>query len=315
MESNTFATSTYIATNMKDASDYVRDLRNLDEWTLYSRMIEQMDENTWRGTASGYQHDLFYHARPVETPSFGGVEWHCGYKYGEYFQCYPALLFPSSYLGSDEPGVYFHWLSFIGPERRTTMLMQGIHWVHTAEIRSLKGALERRAGHDRAVQGRFEIQTSAIYVDAPPDLATEYLGDVRNLGEWGYFLKSDGEADAAKGQFKDEYGQKLEVTAIKHDLGKYVILEFEHRYRSSNWTQRSLLVLMPCDYAFSAPKARGFIAHRIVFFEKNVVPLHGKLQIEDYGAESMSLKRVLENKAGNLASFNRGMSYLPEAAA
>ena len=46
MESNTFATSTYIATGMKQASDYVRDLRNLDEWTLYSRMIEQMDDNT-----------------------------------------------------------------------------------------------------------------------------------------------------------------------------------------------------------------------------------------------------------------------------
>ena len=28
----------------------------------------------------------------------------------------------------------------------------------------------------------------------------------------------------------------------------------------------------------------------------------------------MSLKRVLENKAGNLQSFGRGMSYLAEAA-
>ena len=125
----------------------------------------------------------------------------------------------------------------------------------------------------------------------------------------------DGEADATKGRFVDEYGQKLEVTSTRHDLGKYSILEFEHRYLSSNWIQRSLLVLMPCDYAFSNPKARGFIAHRIVFFEKNVVPLHGKLQIEDYGAESMSLKRVLENRAGNLASFNKGMSYLAEAVA
>ena len=45
------------------------------------------------------------------------------------------------------------------------------------------------------------------------------------------------------------------------------------------------------------------------------MPKHGKLQIKDYGAESMSLKRVLENKAGNLESFGRGMSYISERAA
>jgi len=38
--------------------------------------------------------------------------------------------------------------------------------------------------------------------------------------------------------------------------------------------------------------------------------VHGKLQIEDYGAESMSLKRLLESKAGNLDAFARGMSYI-----
>ncbi len=167
MESNTFATSTYIATPPPAAFDYLRELRNLDEWTLYSRMIEQMDENTWRGTASGYQHDLYYHVRPIETPNFRGVEWHCGYEYGKYFQCYPTLLFPTDYLGSDESGVYFHSLSFVGPERRTPMIMQGIHLVHTAEIRSLKGALERKAGLTEAAQGRFEIKTSSIFVDAP----------------------------------------------------------------------------------------------------------------------------------------------------
>ena len=73
MESNTFATSQYIATSQDAAFEYLRDLRNLDEWTLYSRMIEQVDENTWRGTASGYQHDLFYHVRPIETPLFNGA--------------------------------------------------------------------------------------------------------------------------------------------------------------------------------------------------------------------------------------------------
>lgn len=314
MESNTFATSTYIATDEAKAFEYLRDLRNLDEWTLYSRMIEQMDENTWRGTASGYQHDLYYHVRPIETAQFRGVEWHCGYEYKNYFQCYPALVFPASYLGSDEPGVYFHWLSFIGPARRTQMLMQGIHFVHTAEIRSLKGTLEREAGLDQAVHGRFDVQTASIFVDAPLELAVDYLGDVGNMGEWGFFLKRDGAASGEKGSFTDEYGQKVEITLRKYDLSNYAILEFEHHYPKFNWTQRNLMVLVPCSYAFGDPKARGCVQHRIAFFEKGVLPQHGRLQIEDYGAESMSLKRVLENKAGNLQSFNRGMSYLQEAA-
>jgi len=315
MESNTFATSTFIATAEKDAFAYLRDLRNLDEWTLYSRMIEQMDENTWRGTASGYQHDLYYHVRPIETPLFRGVEWHCGYEYGKYFQCYPALVFPASYVGSDEDGVYFHWLSFVGPERRTPMIMQGIHLVHTAEIRSLKGALERNAGLDAAAQGRFEIKTSSIFVDAPLELAASYLGDVRNLDEWGFFISEDGSVDADQGNFKDEYGQPVEVHARTHDLGEYVIIEFEHQYRRLNYTQRNLLMLVPCAYAFGNPKARGCVQHRIAFFDKEAPPRHGKLKIEDYGAESMSLKRVLEQRAGNLESFSRGMSYIPESVA
>ncbi len=108
---------------------------------------------------------------------------------GKYFQCYPALVFPASYVGSDEPGVYFHWLSFVGPERRTPMIMQGIHFVHTAEIRSLKAALERKAGHDAAAPGRFAIETASIFVDAPLDLAADYLGDLRAMTEWAYFIR------------------------------------------------------------------------------------------------------------------------------
>ena len=314
MESNTFATSAYIATSPDKAFEYVHELRNLDEWTLYSRMIEQMDENTWRGTASGYQHDLYYHVRAIETPMFKGVEWHCGYKYGEYFQCYPMLLFPASYVGSDEPGVYFHWLSFVGPDRRTPMIMQGIHTVHTAEIRSLKGALERKAGLTEAAHGRFEVKTNSIFVDAPYQLAADYLGDLRNLGEWGFLVKPSGAVDAREGAFTDEYGQKVEVVLRRHDLGHYAILEFEHRY-GSGFVQRNCMFLVPCSYAFGNPEAKGFVQHRVAFFEKEALPKHGKLQIEDYGAESMSLKRVLENKAGNLESFGRGMSYISERAA
>ena len=315
MENNTFATSAYIATSPEKAFDYIRELRNLDEWTLYSRMLEQMDENTWRGTASGYQHDLYYHVREVHTPMFKGVEWHCGYEYGKYFQCYPTMLFPASYVGSDEPGVYFHWLSFVGPERRTPMIMQGIHIVHTAEIRSLKGALERKAGLTAAARGRFEIKTSSIFVDAPYQLAAEYLGDIRNLGEWGFSIRPESAPGADKGVFTDEYGQRVEVQVRRHDLGEYAIIEFEHRYDNANWVQRSCMVLVPCSYAFGEPGARGCVQHRIAFFDKTALPRHGKLQIEDYSAESMSLKRLLENKAGNLQSFGRGMSYISEKAA
>lgn len=314
MESNTFATSAYIETAPDKAFEYIHELRNLDEWTLYSRMIEQMDEHTWRGTASGYQHDLYYHVRAIKTPMFNGVEWHCGYKYGEYFQCYPTLLFPASYVGSDEPGVYFHWLSFVGPARRTPMIMQGIHTVHTAEIRSLKGALERKAGLTEAAQGRFEIKTDSIFVDAPFELAADYLGDLRNLGEWGFLVKPNGAVDAREGTFADEYGQKVEMVLRRHDLGHYTILEFEHRY-GSGFVQRNCMFLVPCSYAFGDPDAKGCVQHRVAFFEKAALPKHGKLQIEDYGAESMSLKRVLENKAGNLESFGRGMSYISERAA
>ena len=315
MESNTFATSQYIATSQDAAFEYLRDLRNLDEWTLYSRMIEQMDENTWRGTASGYQHDLFYHVRPIETPLFNGVEWHCGFKYGEYFQCYPTLVFPAEYLGSDEGGVYFHWLSFIGPKRRTPMIMQGIDYVHTAEIRSLKAVLERKAGHDAAVSGRHEIKTSSIFVDAPHDMAAEFLGDMRNFKDWAYFIRPDGEADKDRGEFRDEYDHPVEVTVRRHDMKEYSILEFEHQYRRLNYRQRNLLMLVPCSYAFGEPEAKGCIQHRIAFFPKDDSLRHGKLQLQDYGAEAMSLKRVLEHKAGNLESFSRGMSYIPEAAA
>ncbi len=311
METNTFATSIYINAPEKAVLSYLRDLRNLDEWTLYSRMIEQVDENTWRGTASGYQHDLYYHARPIETPLFGGVEWQCGIEYKKYFQCYPAIAFPASYVGSDEGGVYFHWLSFVGPERRTPMIMQGIHLVHTAEIRSLKGALERAAGLSAAAVGRFEIQTSSIFVDAPMEMAASFLGDVRNMEEWAYFMKPSSSPDARPGSFTDEYGQAVTVTVSTLACDKIAIIDFEHRYHKLDYVQRSCMVLVPCSYAFGNPDAQGCIQHRIAFFEKAAPPVHGKLRIEDYGAESMSLKRVLELKAGNLESFAKGGSYLP----
>ena len=84
--------------------------------------------------------------------------------------------------------------------------------------------------------------------------------------------------------------------------------------RAHDWGARRV-------YGYAGDGVGGLIGallaagHRVAFFERMALPKHGKLQIEDYGAESMSLKRVLENKAGNLDSFGRGMSYISERAA
>ena len=84
-------------------------------------MKEQVDSDTWIGTASGYQHPLYYHVRRLENPRFCGIEWQCGYEYKKYFKSYPVLLFPPDYIepGSTESGVYFHWVSVIDPVQRT----------------------------------------------------------------------------------------------------------------------------------------------------------------------------------------------------
>ena len=101
MEKNTFATSAYIAAPLETAHRYLGDLENLDEWTLGSRMVEQIDEDTWIGTASGYQRSLYYHVRRLDHPTFPGIEWQCGYKDKEYFKAYPVLLFPPAYVDPD----------------------------------------------------------------------------------------------------------------------------------------------------------------------------------------------------------------------
>ncbi len=151
MESNTFSTSVFIAAPAKTVHDYLGRLKNLDEWTLGSRMKEEVDADTWIGTASGYQRTLYYHVRRLENNRFYAIEWQCGYEYRNYFKSYPVLLFPPDYIepGSAESGVYLHWISVIDPVQRTPMIMQGIQTVHNSEARSLKAALEREDGPDR----------------------------------------------------------------------------------------------------------------------------------------------------------------------
>ena len=108
MEKNTYAISAFIATSPEAAFAYLRRLPNLDEWTLGSRMLEQVDEDTWIGSASGYQRTLYYHVRSLENPRFHAIEWQCGYAHREYFKSYPVMLFPTDYVesGSSERGVW-----------------------------------------------------------------------------------------------------------------------------------------------------------------------------------------------------------------
>ena len=67
MESNTFTTTIYAQTPAARAFDYLRRLQNLDEWTLGSRMITRIDDDTFMGTASGYQTMLCYHVQHART--------------------------------------------------------------------------------------------------------------------------------------------------------------------------------------------------------------------------------------------------------
>ncbi len=191
------------------------------------------------------------------------------------------------------------------------MIMEGIHTVHSSECRSLKGNLERKAGLTQAAKGRYHIDVDTMYIDAPIEMGVEYLKDVRNLDEWAHLLHPQGEISPESGDFVDEYGQKVKVTFRLNSLSKYYLLEQEYFYPDYNYYQRSPAILIPCAYAFNDPSAPGFIQHRISFWKVGETLPHGKLQIEDYGAESMNIKRTLEAKAGNTETFARGMSYIP----
>src|SRR5437870_1043169 len=179
MENNTFATTIYAATSPTRAFEYLRRLQNLDEWTLGSRMRTRIDDDTFMGTASGYQAALCYHVRTLEHPRIGAIEWQCGYRYGEYFKQYPVLIFPSRYADpdGDDDGCYVHWISVIDPARRTEMIMQGIGAVHRYEARGLKAALERGEGITGPAEGRMAVISDTMWVDAAIESAREYLGD------------------------------------------------------------------------------------------------------------------------------------------
>jgi len=314
MEKNTFSTSAYIAAPPETVYGYLCDLKNLDAWTLGSRMIEQVDEDTWIGTASGYQRRLVYHVRRLDHPQLHAIEWRCGYEPGQYFKAYPVLVFPPTYVDPDstEPGAYLHWVSVIDPVQRTPMIMEAISAVHRSECRALKAALERRAGLTEAARGRHRLDADTIYIDAPIDLAASYIGDARTMEAWSHLLRPEGEVLRDGGRFRDEYDQEVEATFRTHKLGDYRLVEQNFYYPKHDFLQRCPVLLIPCAYAFGDPAAPGVIHHRITFWDALAPPRHGKLQLEDFGAESLNVKRRLEAAAGNLETFQRGLSYTPQ---
>ena len=263
MESNTFATTIYAQTPAPRAFEYLRRLQNLDEWTLGSRMLARIDDDTWMGTASGYQTTLCYHVRALEHPRFAAIEWQCGYRYREYFKQYPVFVFPSRYANpnGDEDGSYIHWISVIDPARRTEMIMQGIASVHHYEARGLKAALERGEYVAEPGRGRMSVLSDTMWVDAPIALAREVLADRAALVTWAPHFRP---VDAAAGSFVDEYARRVQVELNACDLGDYVLVEQDYVYPDLGGTQRCPIVLIPSTRAFG-PDAPGFLLHRIAF--------------------------------------------------
>jgi hypothetical protein len=309
MEDNTFATTVYARTPATRAFAYLRRLQNLDEWTLGSRMLTRIDDDTFMGTASGYQTMLCYHVRTLEHPRLPAIEWQCGYRHREYFKQYPVFVFPSRYADprGDEDGSYIHWVSVIDPVRRTEMIMQGIAAVHHYEARGLKAALERAEGVTQPAEGRCSVLSDTMWVDAPIEMARMMLVDRETLPKWAPLFRA---VDAAAGSFVDEYARRVQVEFTACELGDYVLIEQDYAYPDFGMVQRCPIVLVPCARAFG-PDAPGFLLHRIAFVRSDGSQTHGRMTASDLCAESMAIKRLLEARAGNLASFARGMSYRP----
>ena len=93
-----------------------------------------------------------------------------------------------------------------------------------------------------------------------------------------------------------------------------MLVEQDYVHPRFGTLQRSPTLIIPLAHAFGDPSVPGALLHRITFWNDAAPARHGKLGIEDFGAENMNIKRQLEAKAGNLASFARGRSYVPPPA-
>lgn len=191
------------------------------------------------------------------------------------------------------------------------MIEQAVGVIHMSECRLLKVILERRDNHSEFVKGRYIINSDTIYVDASLELGREYLEKIHNLPEWARFLWQHNIVDLQSGEFLDKYGKMVKVTLRTRVMSSYFLIEEDYFYPEYDFLQRSLMILVPCPYAFGNPRASGFFLHRITFWEAGKTPCHGKLQMEEYIAESVNIKRLIEAKVGNLETFTHGMISSP----
>jgi hypothetical protein len=155
------------------------------------------------------------------------------------------------------------------------------------------------------------MEADTIYVNAPIEMGAEFLGDLRTMELWSHLLKPAGTIAPEHGAYLDEYLQKVEVTLRTNRFEEYYLVEQDYFHPGHNAMQRSPTFLIPLSHAFGDQAAPGFLLHRITFWKDGERPRHGKLGIEDFGAENMNIKRLLEAKAGNLSTFALGQSYIP----
>ena len=326
IERNTYAASAYIAVDRADVFAYTAELRNLDEWTLNSRMEKQIDERTWRGSATGYHDGLYYHVRTAAAAGIGVVEWHCGRQLGQYGQVYPVLVFPDSYprarpheqAGGDRAGTFVHWIACADPERVGESFMDGIGPVHDTEIRGLKAHLERRRGLAEPAQSDLTMASETIYVEAPFGLVRSYLANPRTTAAWSpLFTASRSSADRADDdgiEGTDEYDREVHLSSTVHDVGSWALIEQDYYYPADGLTLRCPLLVLPCSYVFGNPKADGVLVHR-VFWSGDDSGRFGRLAPASFGAEAVTIKRILEDEAGNRGALAASLSYRPSAPA
>jgi len=140
---NTFATSAYIATSLENAFNYLCSLENLDEWTLFSRMMSRrmkIPGVELRLAISMISTITLERSKTIFFAVLNGTAVLSTTNTSRF----TLSFFPPSYIepGSRRKGVYFHWLSFVDPAA-DSMIMEEFT-VHSSECRSLKAILNEK---------------------------------------------------------------------------------------------------------------------------------------------------------------------------
>ncbi|GAA3600553.1 hypothetical protein [Kribbella ginsengisoli] len=300
MEANTFACSVYIDVPPLEAANFLRNGDNLGAFALDTAMAERVDDVTWRGSVGPYQDGFYCQSRYQDVVDVQVVEWFCGSEHGRWNHFYPMVLFPAGYFGSQQAGVYCHWISFVDPARSAPIL-ELLPSVRRGERHSLKAALERRAGHHEPVESTIELRSHTLYVDAPAASVVSYLAARSNLTEWSFPSHHDDQ------ESRDEYGRPISVRIGVRDLQDYHLVEHETRIVETGQTVRAPFLVIPTSFAFGQPDATGVVLHRVTAAEIGSGRRTGDL----YDAELVRTKRFLEAGVGNGASFAHGPSYRP----